>query len=151
MKQFSLRDIQRASGTKPVPAQKLDGHLERVGQGLLDLQRAASPSLAAWRDLSDAINILESLKEMGLVADDGDEITRAKDAMGEAGARHQETGTLRLSGPGIQTLRALLDDYSEVVRGVTERDFIRACYRTEARIRQILRGNVRAGDRVIAI
>lgn len=148
---FTLIHELQASSTKPVPEARLNGHLMRVHQGLESLERDVEPHVDAWRDMSDAVNILESLVEMGIVSDDGDQITAAKNAMGQAGARHLESGALRLSGEGIQVMRGLLEDYGTVVQALTERQFVSACRRTERRVRQILRGCVRPGDKVVAL
>ena len=149
--QFTLLDELQASSTLPVPEHRLNGHLIRVHEGLMSLERDAVPPLDAWRELSDAVNILESLVDMGIVSDDDQQIIDAKNAMGHAGARHQETGVMRLTGEGIQILRGLLEDYGTVVQALTERQFISACRRTERRVRQILRGVVRPGDKVVAL
>lgn len=148
---FTLLDELQASATLPVPEHRLNGHLIRVHEGLMSMERDAVPSVDAWRDLSDAVNILESLIEMGIVSDEGGQIIDAKNAMGQAGARHLETGAIRLSGEGMQILRGLLEDYGTVVQALTERQFISACRRTERRVRQILRGVTRPGDVVVAL
>lgn len=148
---FTAMDELLASATQPVPARRLGDHLTKVNAALRSLMTDAEPAREAWRDLSDAVNILESLRELGYILDTSDEITKAKDAMGQAGARALEGGTLRLTGPGLQTLRTLLLDYEEIVTALSERQFVKACRATERRVRAILRGVVGAGDKVIAL
>lgn len=150
-KRFSARACQRASGVNPVPAVVLEGHLKRVNAGLQALVTAEGPQLDAWRDLSDAVNILASLGELGFIADATGEIDRAKQVLAEAGIRYGETGVLRLTGEGINTVWLLLTDYAEVVRSLTERQFYVACRNAEKRIREIRRGNVNPGDKVVAL
>lgn len=140
-----------ADPINPVSPQLLGGHLARVNAALKSLAEDADPSRDAWRDLSDAVNILESLQVLGYINDEGQEIIKAKDAMGQAGARALEGGKLRLTGPGIATLRNLLDDYAEIVQALSARQFIKACRTTERRVREILRGVKNQGDRVIAL
>ena len=149
--QFTVVDELMASPTDPTPARRIDPHLARVRSGLDALMRAEVPSLDAWRDLSDAVNILSAMAELGIVQDESDECTKAKNAMGEAGARHLEMGTLRLSGSGARTLLDLLADYEELVRMMPERDLIRSIRRAERRVREILQGKVAAGDKVFAL
>lgn len=148
---FTLLDELQASSVHPVPEHRLNNHLIKVHEGLMSMERDAVPHVDGWRDMSDAVNILESLVEMGIVSDDDGQIVAAKNAMGHAGVRHIETGVMRLTGEGMQILRGLLEDYGTVVQALTERQFIGACRRTERRVREILRGAVRAGDKVVAL
>ena len=150
-KQFSSRAIQRASAIKPLPEWQMNFHLTKVNAGLQDLQLADGVQIEGWEAVSDAINILASLGELGLISDASGEIDRAKNAMGEAGERYLANGALRLSGPGVQTVRQLLEDYEEVVRGLTERQFLQACRNAAKRIREIRRGHVSPGDKVVAL
>ena len=150
-KQFSARAIQRASATKPVPEQLLVQNLQRINEGLHALQHDDGVQLDAWHKLSDAVNILASLGELGFISDPTGEIDRTKNVMGEAGERYLRTGTLRLTGAGIQTVRQLLEDYEDVVRGLSERQFLTACRNAEKRINQIRRGHVCPNDKVVGL
>lgn len=151
MPNFTAMDELMASPVAPVPESRLATHLLRLHTGLDALIGGEQVDFAAWRDMSDAVNILESLAEMGLVQDPEGQITAAKNAMGEAGARRLDGGPLQLSEEGAQVLRGLLTDYDAVVLALTERQFIQACRRTERRVRAILRGQVSSGDKVVAI
>ena len=150
-KQFSARAIQRASGCKPLPEHQMRFHLGAVNAGLDALQHADGVQIHAWEAISDAINSLAALGEIGLITDASGEIDRAKNAMGDAGERYHKTGALRLNGAGLQTVRQLLEDYEEVVRGLTERQFLQACRHATKRINEIRRGHVGAGDRVVSL
>ena len=148
---YTLLHELQASPTQPVAEHLMAAHLAIVNAGLLALQRDAAPSVQDWGCLSDAVNMLSSLHELGYIADEGDEITKAKDAMGEAGERHLAGGTLRLTGPGIATLRALLDDYEPIARALSARQFIRCVRHAERRALEILRGKTKSGDKVVAL
>lgn len=148
---YTLVHEMMASPTEPVAEHLLAAHLGKVRGARLALQTDASPSPTDWGTLSDAVNMLASLQELGYINDDSGEIIKAKDAMGQAGARHLEGGVLRLTGPGITTLHLLLDDYSEVVRALSARQFIKAVRHTEKRVLEIIRGKAHRGDKVVAL
>ena len=149
--QYTLMHELAGSPTSPVAEHLLVGHLGLLRAALLALQTDPAPTTTAWGTLSDAVNMLASLQELGYINDDSEEIVKAKDAMGEAGARHLAGGVLRLSGPGIATLHALLDDYSDVVHALSARQFIKAVRHAERRVLELMRGKSAAGDRVIAL
>lgn len=126
-------------------------HLGAVNAGLDAMQHADGVQIDGWGAVSEAINILAAMGELGMITDATGEIDRAKNAMGEAGERYHKTGALRLSGAGLQTVRQLLEDYEDVVRGLTERQFLQACRHATKRIGEIRRGHVGAGDRVVSL
>ena len=47
---------------------------------------------------------------------------------------------LRLSGPGMQAVRAVLEDYRDVIEALSARTMIRAHRLTEKRLHDILEG-----------
>ena len=147
---YTLMHELTASPTEPVAKHLLAEHLGKVRAALAALQMNPDPTTHDWGALSDAVNLASSLVELGLISDESGEVTKAKDAMGEAGARLLAGGTLRLTGPGIQVLHALLDDYEEVVHALAARQFIRGVRHAERRVLELLRGKRYAGDRVVA-
>ena len=63
-----------------------------------------------------------------------------------AGRRHFQGGAIRLDGPGIAAIRAVLEDYAELLAVLPERTVI-ACHRaTEKRLHEILAGKSKAHD-----
>lgn len=149
--QFTLLDELSADPVRPMAPARLALHLKGVCEALGELEQSGSPSLAAWRTMSDPINVLSSLAELGYVADEGGEIQAAKNAMGAAGARHLETHSLQLTDSEAHTLRTMLADYVEIVSAVSERQLVRAGRHAERRTLAILRGKVAPGDKVMAL
>lgn len=144
--QYTLMDELMASPTKPVPPEKTRHQLTRMHSGLESLERGESPNNDDWRVLSDAVNLVETLIEMGEVADAQGLHKDAMAALAMAGKRHLEGKPLRLDGEGIKALRALLTDYAEVLAVLPERTMVRCHRRTEKRIHEILVGKRRPHD-----
>lgn len=138
---YTLLHVLQASPTEPMPAASRQHQLTRMWQGLASLETAAQPSNDDWRVCSDAINLMETLVDMCVCEDASGLLRDAVAALAVAGARHLEQRVpIRLSGPGMQAVRAVLEDYAEVLETVPHRTAIEAHRRTERRISGILRG-----------
>jgi len=61
-------------------------------------------------------------------------------ALAEAGKRHTQGKPLRLSGAGIQAVRAVLEDYASAIDVLPARTMIRAHRLTERRLIGIMAG-----------
>lgn len=98
--------------------------------------------------VSDAVNLMETLvKDMRLCEDPGGLLEDAVAALAIAGARHLETGApIRLDGPGIQAVRAVLASYAEVLETLSARAMTECHRLTEIRILQINAGHKRPHD-----
>jgi hypothetical protein len=59
---------------------------------------------------------------------------------------HLAGGQIRLDGPGIHAIRALLEDYTSALETLTERAMIQCHRDTEIRIRDILAGRKQPHD-----
>lgn len=144
---YTLLQVLQASPTEPMPAVSRQHQLTRMWQGLAALETAAEPSSDDWRVCSDAVNLMETLVDMGVCEDASGLLRDAVAALAVAGARHLEQHCpIRLSGPGMQAVRAVLEDYAEVLETVPHRTAIEAHRRTERRIRDILQGKRMAHD-----
>jgi hypothetical protein len=75
----------------------------------------------------------------GLLAD-------AVTAMAMAGKRHRAGGNIRLDGAGIQAVRAVLEDYRDLLEVLPARTMIKAHRETERRIHEILAGKKKPHD-----
>lgn len=136
-----------ASATHPMPMARRTHQLTRMHQGLLALETAAAPAADDWRVVSDAVNLLETLVSMGEMQDTNGLLRDAVAELAVAGARHlQEGKPLRLSGEGIGTVRAVLEDYAEALATLPERTMVRAHRLTERRIGEIMAGGRQAHD-----
>lgn len=153
---YTLLDEMMASPTELLPAEKRAYQLERMKFGLKSIETGDSPSPQDWRMCSDAVNIMETLVTHGVWKDcDGDDmqvedadrlIPDAIHALAMAGRRSLDGGHIRLDGPGIKAVRAILEDYETMLNSLSARSIIRAHRLTERRVQEILRGRGRKTD-----
>lgn len=138
-----------ASPTEPLPQEYRTHQLTRMYEGLHALETADNPSTDDWCVVSDAVNMLETLVVEMKVCDDDDSglLMDAVRALGVAGQRHKREGKpIRLDGPGIQAVRAVLASYSELLEALPARTMYRCHRLTEQRIHAILAGRTRPHD-----
>lgn len=151
---YTLLDELQASATEPMPVEKRDYQIGRMKKALESIERAPKPAIADWRMLSDAVNIVETLIEGGVAEDGTGLLHDAMAALAHAGRRSLETpGTpIRLDGPGLLAVRAVLESYEEILAAIPARVAIAAHRRTERRIQEIFSGKRRPHDvEVLAI
>lgn len=67
-------------------------------------------------------------------------------ALAMAGRRNKEGKTLRLDGAGIVAVRAILQDYSDLIEVLPARVMVRCHRLTEKRLHEILDGKKKAHD-----
>lgn len=147
---YSHIAILMASPTEPMPADKRAKQLLLMRQGLRALEQDASPTTNDWRVVSDAVNLMETVVEQGYAEDTTGLLDDAARYMGEAGMRHVEQRLpIRLSAPGIQAVRAVLEGYEAVLEALSERTLMKVVNATEKRIRGVLSGKRRAHDVVV--
>jgi uncharacterized protein YyaL (SSP411 family) len=143
---YNAIDILLASPTDPMPADKRRHQLNRMWQGLAALETAPEPSTDDWRVCSDAVNLLETLVEMGVCQDSSGLLMDAVTALAQAGQRYKKGHALRLTGQGMQSVRAVLEDYAEVLEQIPHRTALDAHRRTERRIHEISTGKKKPHD-----
>jgi hypothetical protein len=146
LRTYALIDELTASATSPMPEARRMHQLSVMWQGLAAMERAQTPEKSHWRVCSDAINIMETLVEMGVLQDSQGLLNDAVTAMAMAGKRNLAGGQIRPDGAGIHAVRAILEDYASALEQLTERVVIRAHRLTETRIQEILRGKRRPHD-----
>ena len=147
-KTYTVLDELMASPTEPMPAEYRTHQLTRMYEGLHSLEKADEPSTDDWRVVSDAVNMLETLVvEMKVCDDDSGLLMDAVRALAVAGQRHKREGKpIRLDGPGIQAVRAVLASYAELLEVLPARIMYRCHRLTEKRIHAILDGRTRPHD-----
>lgn len=143
---YSALDVLMASATEPMPAEKRRHQLTRMYEGLNFLETAPSPTPDDWCVCSDAVNLMETLVEMGAVEDSSGLLMDAITALANAGRRHKAGQTLRLDALGIKAVRCVLEDYADVIEQLPQRTIMQAHRRTEKRIHDILAGRKRPHD-----
>ena len=145
-KHYSLIQEMMASPTEPLPQAQRTHQLPVMWEGLVSLESGEKPSTNDWRVCSDAINLLETLIEMGLVEDRNGLLNEGVTEMAMARKRYRQGKPLRLSGTGIFAVRSLLEDYAEVINLLPARSMVRAHRLTEARLHDIIAGRKRPHD-----
>lgn len=143
---YTALDILLASPTDPTPAGKRTHQLSRMWQGLAALETAPAPKADDWRVCSDAVNLLETLVDMGVCDDSSGLLLDAITALAMAGRRRLQGQALRLSGQGMQAVRAVLEDYASVLDQIPHRTALEAHRATERRIHQIATGKAKPHD-----
>ncbi|MFD0669705.1 hypothetical protein ACT80S_18445 [Ramlibacter sp. MAHUQ-53] len=141
-----------ASPTEPLPAGFRRHQLTRMYQGLAALEKAERPTEDDWRVVADAVNLMETVVREGIAEDASGLLDDAVGAMARAGERFGATGVIRLDGEGIQAVRSVLADYSELLDLLPARTMYRVHRLTERRILEILSGKTRPHDvRIVGV
>lgn len=143
---YTLLDVIQASATEPMPQLHRLHQLTRMYEGLRALETSPEPTTDDWRVCSDAVNLMETLIGMGTVEDGTGLLVDAITALAMAGKRHKQGHAIRLDAPGIQAVRAILEDYAAVIEVVPHRTMVQAHRLTEKRIHDILHGRRQPHD-----
>lgn len=143
---YTMIDELLASDRQPMPERNRTHQQRRMADALHELMHAPAPSTNAWRVVSDAVNLLETLVQHGeapvrdvatgkVIAShwrdcDGDAVEirdnsgllrDAIAAMVRAGDHLMNGGPLRLDGPGLTAVRAVLEDYQAALETLPHR------------------------------
>lgn len=128
--------------TRKAPKEKADKVLLIFLTALETMARGEHPGEAEWRDLSDAVNTVETLA-VGLRKLDEAEVMplvhRAIGAMVGASSRFKAGQGMRLDGAGLQALRDVIDVYAQCLEGLTEHEMALAQAETQRRLNRVLR------------
>jgi len=139
-------DVLMASPTEPLPEAKRRFQLTRMFGGLAAIEKGERPNPDDWSVLSDCTNLMETLVLSGIATDDDGLIMDGITALAMAGQRAVKAGAIRLDGPGIAAMRAMLTDYAALLEVLPARTVIDCHRKTERRIREILAGKAQAHD-----
>lgn len=134
------------------PAQRL-AVMTRFYTALDMLAHAADPGREEWRDLSDAINTVETLAlHMGRLdpAATMPTVNSAITAMVAASVRFNAGLRMGFSGAGLTALRRVVEVYDECASRLTEHEMATAQAITQRRVHAILAGKARTHD-VVAL
>lgn len=147
-KTYSVFNEIMASVSDPLSQEQRTYQLMRMYQGLRALETAENPTYNDWRVVSDALNMLETLVvDMQVCEDKSGLLQDAILALAEAGQRNKREGKpIRLDGPGIQAVRAMLSNYAELLEILPARIMYRCHRLTEKRLIEILEGKKRSYD-----
>jgi hypothetical protein len=100
----------------------------------------------AWRDLADVVNITETMaRKCGLLSADALAYTAAANvAMKAAQERYKAGKSLRLDGPGIEAVRAVISIYDAALKLLTERQVEDAFVTTQREVQRLIRAGAEA-------
>ncbi len=143
---YTLLDEMTASPTAPMTKDRQVRQLTIMWEGLQAIETAATPNPDHWRVCSDAVNMMETMVEMGVIEDSSGLLLDAVTGLAIAGKRAMRGEQIRLDGPGIRAVRAVLEDYATVIEHLSARTMVRCHRRTEKRIREILAGRKQKHD-----
>ena len=143
---YSHWDVLLASPTAPISEEKRLHQLTRMWGGLAAMETGAAPTTDDWRVCSDAVNLVETLVLQKIAQDGSGLLMDAITALAMAGRRNKEGKTLRLDGAGIVVVRAILQDYSDLIEVLPARVMVRCHRLTEKRLHEILDGRKRPHD-----
>jgi len=156
IRHYTIWHEMMASTTEPLPQAWRTHHLTRMWQGLAALETAPNPSKDDWRVCSDAVNMLGTLVTRGPwlacdgamvdIADTSGLLQDAIAALAMARRRSLQGKTLRLDGAGIIAVRAVLENYADVLDTLSARSMVRCHRLTEQRIAEILAGKRQPHD-----
>jgi uncharacterized protein YyaL (SSP411 family) len=149
---YNLIDSLMASPVDPMPAKNSLYQIEKMWRGLASIRTGTSPTIDDWRVCADAANLMESLVMLGHAIDADGLVKDAVTALALAGKRSRTGHAIRLDGPGITAVQAVLQDYASALQQLPARTIIQAHRATEHRILAIQRGQTQAHDvEVIAL
>lgn len=155
---YTLMDELVASPTKPLPDAKRVVHMTKIHQALGSMISADEPTTDDWRVVSDIVNMIETLTthagghwpdcdgDLIHMKDETGLLMEAITAMAKCGQRHVSGGKIRLDGPGISALKAIVGSYEDAISAMPERSMIKCHRLTERRMQEILQGRKRAHD-----
>lgn len=136
----------RAVITNPLtifaPAEKgqRDGVMLDFLTALESMAAGRHPGVEEWRSLSDAINTVETLANLGNLspAEVMPTVNAAIAGMVGASKRYQAGQGMRLDAAGLQALRDVVAIYGDCLEALTAREMARAQAETQRRVNELL-------------
>lgn len=134
-------------------AHKLCAHdqLTRASRVRLSVEELAkdAENLGAWRDVFDAINMIEAFAQIGTIRHAKEFIAEHQDSVVAALDRQRTTGSNVLRPVEVQLLRDLAATWAEVLAEVTCREYFEAEQRVARKVQQALKAGSRGSVRLI--
>ena len=144
---YSHMDLLLADPVKPIDEHKRKAQLELINACLRSIEQNPNPTLEQWEIISDVVNFMETLREMGEIEDPDDLIGDAVAALAKAGNRHiTQNVPIRFDGKDFTTIRGVIEDYEMVGDHLSARIMIKAHRLTEKRVNDILSGKTKLED-----
>jgi len=143
---YSVMDAMLASPDHPMKEERRQYQLMVIRTALYSIERADNPSVDDWKIISQAINMMEMLVEMGFAKDEDGLIQDAIDSMATAAQRYKDKNVMRFTGSEMNVIRGIVDDYQTMIENLDERTMIYCHRNTEMRLQNILKGKARPTD-----
>jgi hypothetical protein len=143
---YSVMDAMLASPDQPMKLERRQFQLMVIRTALYSIERAENPSVEDWKIISQAINMMEMLVEMGFAKDEDGLIQDAIDSMAKAAQRYKDKNVMRFTGSEMNVIRGIVDDYQTMIENLDERTMIHCHRKTEMRLQDILSGKARPND-----
>ena len=151
MGHYSLWDELRADPVQPLAIQDRINTVGKMADSMAALKLDPCPPVEDWRRLSDMVNMVHTLVDMGEMVDSQALLADVFEAMVKASDRYKAGQALRFDGPGVQAMDALFQDFSEAVSVLPARTMIRCHRLTSKRLNAIRKGQQKVSGRVVAI
>ena len=137
---YSAWHVMLASPDKPMQPERYRHQLTRMHLAMASITSGESPTDEDWRLIADAVNLVETLVLQKVAQDESGLLHDAITAMAEAFYRaDQDSARMRLTGPGLAAIRAVLADWGTCLEQLPERTVIEAHIATDRRIAEKLR------------
>jgi hypothetical protein len=143
---YTVMDAMLSSPDHPMKEERRQYQLMVIRTALYSIERADKPSIEDWKIISQAINMMEMLVEMGFAKDEDGLIQDAIDSMATAAQRYKDKNVMRFTGSEMNVIRGIIDDYQTMIENLDERTMIYCHRNTEMRLQNILKGKVRPTD-----
>lgn len=129
----------------PAPKQKRERVLLSFHTALESIAVGKHPGEEEWRSLSDCINTVETLVNMGKLIEQEvmPVVCAAIEGMVGAARRFRAGQGMRLDGPGIKALREVVGIYEQCLEGLTEAEMAHAQHETQLRLEAVWRSKSR--------
>ena len=131
--------VMLASPDKPMQPSRYRHQLTRMHLAMASITSGENPTDEDWRLIADAINLVETLVLQGVAQDESGLLHDAITAMAEAYRADQDSARMRLTGPGLAAISAVLADWGVCLEQLPERTVIEAHIATDRRIAEKLR------------
>ena len=148
---YTLWDELRADPVQPLSIKDRLNTVGKMADSMAALKLDPSPDVEDWRRLSDMVNMVHTLCDMGEMVDSQALLADVCEAMVKASDRYKAGQALRFDGPGVQAMDALFQDFSEAVSVLSARTMIRCHRLTVKRLQAIRKGQQKVSGRVVAI
>ena len=143
---YTYLDAILADPILPLPKEMQKYQIGKMWEGVKSLSQSQLPTYADWSVVSDSLNLMETLIEMGHAEDSQGAINDAMAALIRLGNSHTSGKPMRLAEPDLTIICGMLEDYEFMLANLSARVMITCHRRTEKRIKEIFAGKSKKHD-----